>query len=215
MDISTIGAKAESPVSALGTKTLGKEDFLKLLLKQLSHQDPLNPMDSTEFTSQLSQFSSLEQLTNINTTLSNVLAFQQSMQNASVSHLIGKTVQVDGNSLHLNDEAEVPYELLGDASSVEITVYDSAGKPVWSTDLGPQGAGQQQYFWSGNDLLGNELPQGSYTFEIEAYDGSGKTVPSLTRGSGIVTEIVFEEGLTFLVLDGTTRVNLSEIKSIG
>lgn len=215
MDISAIGARAESPVSSLGTKTLGKEDFLNLLLKQLSHQDPLNPMDSTEFTAQLSQFSSLEQLTNINTTLGDVLAYQQSMQNASVASLIGKKVTVEGDSFRLTDEADLRYALLGDAAAVEITVYDSAGRMVWSKDLGPQGAGQQQYSWSGNDLLGNELPPGVYTYEIQAYDGSGNAVASATTGSGVVTEVVFEGGVTYLVLDGTTRVNLSEIKSIG
>ncbi len=130
-------------------KTLGKEDFLNLLLKQLSYQDPLNPMDSAEFTVQLTQFSSLEELNNINDTLNEVLLFQQSMQNTTISNLIGKTVKVSGNTTYLNDTADISYELLDEASSVKISIFNESGKLVRSEDIGPQTAGDNSYLWDG------------------------------------------------------------------
>ena len=215
MDISTIGSVSNTLTNSIGEKTLGKEDFLNLLLKQLSYQDPLNPMDSTEFTSQLSQFSSLEELTNINSTLSDVLAFQQSMQNASVANLIGKTVKVDGNTAYLSDKADVNYELSGDASLVEISIYNGAGKLVRTENIGPSSAGDQSYTWDGKDSYGNRMVPGAYTFDIEAQDISGNPVPALSSSSGTVTEVLFEKGLTYIMLNGSIKVNLSDIKSIG
>jgi flagellar basal-body rod modification protein FlgD len=215
MDLSTIGSISNGGTDSIGANTLGKEDFLKLLLEQLSHQDPLNPLDSTEFTAQLSQFSSLEQLTNINSTLHDVLAFQQSMQNTSVANLIGKTVKVDGNSVYLSDKAEMNFELSDEASTGEISVYDAAGQLVWSKDLGPQMSGAQRYLWDGKDNSGNQLPEGSYTFEVKAQDISGNPVHALTSAVGTVSEVLFEDNLTFIILNDGTKVNLSDIKSVG
>lgn len=217
MDISTIGgiSSTSTSTSTQEAGALGKDDFLNLLLKQLSYQDPLNPMDSAEFTAQLSQFSSLEELTNINTTLNDVLSFQQSMQNASVANLIGKTVTVDGNAAFLSEDAEINYELSAQAASVEITIYDGSGRVVSSKNIGSQEAGEQRYTWDGKDSAGNQLPEGSYTFQVDAVDISGNPVQAVTSGAGTVTEVVFEEGLTYIVLDGGIKVNLSDIKSIG
>jgi len=215
MDISTIGSVSSVSSDAVAGGSLGKEDFLMLLLEQLSHQDPLNPLDSTEFTAQLSQFSSLEELTNINSTLNDVLAFQQSMQNASVADLVGKTVKVDGNSAYLRETAEIHYELLHDAASVEISVYDNSGRLVHLEKVGTEAAGEQRYLWDGKDNSGNQLPEGSYTFQVEALDISGEPVNTATSASGTVTEVLFEDGLTFIVLNGNTKVNLNDIRSIG
>jgi len=197
-----------------GKKTLDKEDFMMLLMKQLSYQDPLNPMDSTEFTTQLTQFSSLEELNNINSTLEDVLSFQNSMQNAAVADLIGKTVKISGDDLSLNGTATVDFKLLGDASSVKINIMDSSGKLVWSKDLGAQQAGNLTYVWDGQDLLGNQAADGTYTFEIQATDQKGNPVELRTRSSGTVTGISFDNGVTYLVLDSGRRALLSEIQAI-
>jgi len=217
MDISTIGSLSNAGTSSnsIGAKSLGKQDFLNLLLKQLNYQDPMNPMDSTEFTTQLSQFSSLEELTNINSTLSDVLAFQQSMQNASVANLVGKTVKVEGNTAYLSDKADINYELSGEASSVEVSIYDGAGRLVRNENIGAHSEGIQQYIWDGKDSSGNKMPQGAYTFIVEARDISGNPVPALSTSSGTVTEVLFEKGLTYIMLNGSTKINLSDIKSIG
>ena len=88
--------------------TLGKDDFLKLFVAQLENQDPLSPMESTEFTAQLAQFSSLEQLTNANQNLEYLLMYQSSMNNAEAVNFIGNTVKASGNSISRNGRGIQP-----------------------------------------------------------------------------------------------------------
>ena len=200
--------------TATGKQTLGQEDFMNLLLKELSYQDPLNPMDSKEFTVQMTQFSSLEGINDINKNLNNLLAYQQSMQNATVTNMIGKTVTVQGNSSYLNGIAGMSYDLADDAASVKIIISDASGKVVHAEELGSQEAGGNQYLWDGKDNQGNQLPEGYYAFEIQAQDSAGNPVESETNSSGHVTGVAFRDGLTYLVLNGTRQVYLSDIKSI-
>jgi flagellar basal-body rod modification protein FlgD len=103
MDMSGIASTYTAAGSGAATapkKELGKEDFLQLFTTQLRAQNPLKPMDSTEFTSQMAQFSSLEQLTNINTNLNNLLLFQNSLQNVSATGMIGKRVALVNDEVH-------------------------------------------------------------------------------------------------------------------
>jgi len=213
MEISGIGSVG-SITKAVEGQAMDKDDFMTLLLKQLSHQDPLNPMDSAQFTSQLTEFSSLEELSNIKDSLEGVLAYQQSMQNATVANLIDKTVETNGDSFYMQDNAEVGYELGRDAASVIISVYDSSGATVWSGEVGEHMAGVNTFNWNGKDIEGNQLPAGKYTFGIDAKDVSGETVNVSTIEKGLVTGISFEEGLTYLTLDGNRKINLSDIRSI-
>lgn len=193
---------------------LGKEEFLGLLLKQLSYQDPLNPMDSTEFTAQLTRFSSIEELANINDTLGDILSFQQSMQNATVTNMIGKDVKVSGNSVYLNDTALLNYDLPEVADSLNISVFDSAGRLVHNADLGPAASGAGSYIWDGTDSSGNKLPDGVYNFRVDALDSEGNLLQSHTSSSGKVTGVSFKDGMTYLVLEGGREVYLSDVKYI-
>lgn len=213
MEISGV-SNVSSKIQTVAGKTIGKEDFMKLLIKQLSYQDPLNPMDSTQFTSQLTQFSSLEQLSNINSTLNDVLSFQHSMQNASIANLIGRTVSVIGNNTYLDNTADINYQLSRDASSVRISIYDGAGTLIVSREAGSQTEGENSFVWDGKDSLGHQMPAGTYTFEVQAKDPTGNSVAALTNSSGTVTGVDFRDGNTYLVLNGGRNINLSEIQSI-
>ena len=211
------GVTSIDPAASKATfseKSLGQEDFMRLLLEELNHQDPMKPMDSKEFTVQLTQFSSLEGINDINTNLNNLLTFQQSMQNATVTNMIGKTVTVDGNSTHLNGSANMSYDLAEDAVKVNVTIRDDIGKVVRIVNLDAQEAGSSEYIWDGKDDMGNQLVDGSYTFEVDAVDEAGDYIPVSTTSAGHVSGISFENGMTYLVLDGTKRVYLSEIKTI-
>lgn len=95
----TTQSNAGAATAAAATKTMGKDDFLRLFTTQLKAQDPLNPMDSTAFTAQLAQFSSLEQLTNINTSLTNMTNSQNSLQNVMTTGMIGKQVQLTNDEV--------------------------------------------------------------------------------------------------------------------
>ena len=213
MDISSISS-VSTVTDSSEAMSLGKEDFMMLLLEQLNNQDPLDPMDSTQFTSQLAEFTQLEELENLNSTLEEVLAYQQSMQNAAVTSMSGKTVSSSGNTTYLTDSASINYELSEDASTVEILITDELGQLVWSGEMGSQEAGAQSLLWDGTDSSGNQLAEGTYTFEINAMDSAGNAVEASTNASGVVTGVSFEDGMTYLMLDGNRKIYLSDILTI-
>ena len=124
---STELAAAQQPV-------LGKDDFLNLLITQLQNQDPLNPTDSTEFTAQLAQFSSLEQLSNVNDNLEQLQDFQASINNSQAVTLIGKEITAKGNFLSLTADKQVgcDFSLEENAAVVVVSIYDSTGEFVKS-----------------------------------------------------------------------------------
>lgn len=196
------------------TQTLGENDFLKLLTAQMQAQDPLNPMDSANFASQLAQFSSVEQLTNINSQLTNMATSQASLQNTMASDLIGKKVVVTGNKATLNGQAVMPYTLPSNASTVTVSVYDSTGALVKTTVLGQQAAGNNSYTWDGKDQNGNTLAAGQYTFAVNAVDSSGNAIAATTLTSGTVTGISFNNNVTSLTLDNMTQVQLGDVHEI-
>lgn len=215
MDISGVASSADQALTeAKGKNTLNQEDFLRLLMKELSYQDPLNPMDSKEFTAQLTQFSSLEELSNINKSLEAVLDSQQTMQNANVANLIGKSVNVDGNTVYLDGTAEMEYKLADEAFDTKIYIADASGEIVRIDDLGYQPAGDGSYIWDGKDDNGNDLSEGVYGFEIQAYNRDGDLVDNITEGKGRVTGVSLNHGIASLVLDRSREAYLSDVKVI-
>ena len=129
MTVSTIDTSTSSTTSSTnssGTQTLGKNDFLKLLITQLKNQDPLKPTDSTQFVTQLAQFSSLEQMSNVNDNLKIIQAFDQSINNAQAVNFVGKTVKASGCIFELGSEKthEIQYQLGEDANAVYVGIID-------------------------------------------------------------------------------------------
>ncbi len=216
MDITsaTSATQAASAATAGPTQTLGENDFLKLLTAQMQAQDPLNPMDSANFAAQLAQFSSVEQLTNINAQLTNLTSSQASMQNTMATDLIGKRVTVSGNTATLNGQAVMPYTLSGDAATVNVAIYDATGALVKTAALGQEAAGANSYTWDGKDQNGNTLPAGKYTFAVTAVDASAQAVTATPLASGIVTGISFNNNVTSLTLDNGTQVQLGDVHAI-
>lgn len=195
-------------------KTLGKEDFLRLFTTQLRYQNPINPMDSTEFTSQLAQFSSLEQLFNIGSQLKDLLLYQNSLQNTLTTNLIGKEIKYEGDSIYLKDSATISYSLTSPASKVKITIYDSTGNAVREIELNNQSDGPKSYQWDGMDSTGNKLPEGEYRIKVEAFDPNGNPVEVSTLSSGMVTGMTFENNVTYLIIDDSTKIQLSQVREI-
>ena len=153
---------------------MGKNEFLKLLVAQLEHQDPLAPQEGQEFAAQLAQFSSLEQLTNINGNLESSQAYDLALSNSSMVNLIGKTVDGPGNSFELGEgETEtLRFSLAEEASDVTVSIYDSTGKIVANFGIGASSAGLKEFVWNGKDSTGLQLPAGSYSFNIIAEDSA-------------------------------------------
>jgi len=205
---STISDASESSV-------VGKEDFLKLLVTQLQYQDPLNPAESTEFTSQLAQFSSLEQLTNVNKNLEYLQLYQASINNSQAVDFIGKTVSASGNTINVSDgvSEELSFELPEDAANVTISIYDASGELSGTIESGGLSEGTQSIVWNAEGPDGNTVPDGDYTFEVAAVDSEGNevAVSSFTRVT--ITGVTFEDGTAYL-LAGERKIALGDVKEV-
>lgn len=191
---------------------LGKDDFLTLLLTQLQNQDPLNPTDSTEYTAQLAQFSSLEQLTNINQNLEYLQLFQASINNAQAVSFIGKEILALGDGVPVTDgaAADCHFELAADASGAVVNIYDSAGNFVKAIEEGAMNAGRQSVVWDGTDQHGNLVADGNYTFEVMAVDANGQDVQAITYTAGLVDGVSFIDGTTYFLI-GDQKIPIADI----
>ena len=203
---SMFGAKAKDSTAGLSKAALGQEQFLKLLIEQLKNQDPLNPMDSTDFTAQLAQFSSLEQLFGINKNLAAMQDYSATTNRLSALDMIGKQVTFSGSgTVSLGEEVgSVPlkFDLADNANQVTVTITNETGQEVARLDLGYQDAGSRQISWDGLDENGQPLPAGNYNFQVTAADEMGNSVDVTLYGSGLVRGIETDSdtGQTVVVL---------------
>jgi len=199
-------------LSAPKSNVLGKDDFLNLLITQLQNQDPLNPTDSVEFTAQLAQFSSLEQLGNVNENLVELKNFQASINNSQAVSLIGKTITANGNFIHLTGDGPVncDFSLDDDAALVVVNIYDSTGEYVTAFEGNNLTAGPNTLYWNGMDKNGNRVADGNYTFEILAADANGRDVGATTYFTGTVDKVTFENNASFLSA-GNQKIALADV----
>ncbi|MCX8031686.1 MAG: hypothetical protein N3A59_08950 [Thermodesulfovibrionales bacterium] len=214
MEVLQVGQSSIDKTNSSSKKSPLKDEFLKLLTTQLRYQNPLNPMDNTEFTAQLAQLSSLEALNNLVLQMSDMLLYQNSIQNTLTLNLIGKQVKFAGNKINLKEKAEISYNLSTDATKVNISIYDSSGKLVKTIDVGSQKAGSHTFIWDGKDANGNKLPEGEYTFKITASDKDNKPVEVSSLTKGIVTGVTFENNVTYIIVNGNIKIKLNEILEI-
>lgn len=225
MDISSVSSAAQTTQSAqsgLGTQTqaMGKAEFMELLVTQLKNQDPLSPMDSQDFAAQLAQFSSLEQLTTINSTLSTGteadMMLTNSITNTMATNFIGKEVSSYGNSVSLlsGGSSELNFQLKDYADTVNVKVYDAAGNLVRTIETHGMEAGANTITWDGKNDQGENLPGGNYSFEVEATDNEGQEVSAVTVSRGLVSSVRYENGMAILVVNGED-INLADVIEIG
>ena len=194
---------------------LGKEAFMNLLVTQLTHQDPLEPMENTEFVAQLAQFSSLEQLWNVNGNLQANVLLTQSLQNSLMSGLIDRDIRFEGNNIILNESGEgTLYYTLNTAAVVKVEILDANENVVRTLELGQRSAGNNQELWDGNDDFGQSLDSGVYSYRITATDHDGNDVFAQTYTVGTVTGVRFSGGNPILLI-GDFEVSPSEIVEIG
>jgi flagellar basal-body rod modification protein FlgD len=202
MSVSDVYSQTSTPQTQ-ENGVMGKDDFLTLLVAQLQHQDPLNPAESTEFTAQLAQFSSLEKLENIDATLSGFEVYQATLNNIQSSGFIGKTVTATGSMFSVNGGNPDPirFDMVNDADSVYIQIYDNFGGFVTDIQAGARQAGEQQVVWDGRDSNGAAVADGPYTFTIMAMNADGAIVNSNSYTTGIVTGIDYKTGATNLLIN--------------
>ncbi|WP_135076013.1 flagellar hook assembly protein FlgD [Terasakiella sp. SH-1] len=195
--ITGIGASAASGSSnaAADAQKLADDldDFMTLLTTQLQHQDPLDPMDANEFTTQLVQFASVEQQISQNANLEALLQAQENAQLASVASYVGRMVEAESNQVQVyNGEAEFNYVLHDDAASTLLNIQDDTGRTVFSSD-GNVSAGKHGVVWDGTDLGGQQLPDGLYKLTVTAMDKDGAPVDVTTTTIGKVTGVSYAD----------------------
>ena len=191
-----------------------EDRFLKLLVTQMKNQDPLNPLDNAQVTSQMAQLSTVTGIEKLNATLAAMMSGQQSNQALQAARVIGHGVLVPGAGMALQDgKAAFGIELAEPADNVQITVSDSTGNAVQQISLGAQEAGSHLLLWDGQTTLGTTAADGVYTFEVAATRGGvGSTANGLTfdQVSSVSTG---PQGVTLnLPLAGS--VSLADIRQI-
>src|SRR5215471_1140459 len=211
----TTAQAADALASATaGNQALGKDAFLKLLIAQVSHQDPLKPMDDTAFVAQLAQFSSLEQSMGINSRLDALSAQERGMANTQVAALVGKSVTVKGSITTLDSAgigSPLSFTLSDNAASVDVTLTNSTGTAVRTVHLGPESAGLVKMVWDGRDDSGVAQPPGAYAVSVVAKDSNGAAVDSSLETTGVITNVGFEKGYPNLQLDNGVSAPASDL----
>lgn len=198
--LSSTGTTGTSSATAAGEQfSETYETFLKLLTTQLRYQDPLEPLDTHEFTNQLVQFSNVEQSIATNKRLEELIGFQQKNQAVAALGYIGQTVEAVSDKLALKSgEATAVYALAGDADAVAMTIKDASGETIRTVPL-EKSAGKHTYVWDGKDSAGNAMPDGAYAFSVAGVDADGGAIDTAT---GIIARVSsVESGTDGVVLN--------------
>lgn len=205
------GATAKTATDETKKATVDYESFLKLLTAQLRNQDPLAPMDATQFMTQLAQLSTVEQSMKSNDTLTQVLDTLKSSGMRMDMAFLGRKVEVASNSLPLaGGKAETAYTVAGTPASVKIEVLNAAGNVV-QTAAGALQTGRQTFSWNGKTAGGATAPDGLYTVRITAKDKEGKALDTASVLSDTVSEVRTVDGATQFVLKSGATVPASAV----
>lgn len=199
-----------------GDSEMGKEEFLTLLVAQLSNQDPLNPMEDKEFTAQLAEFSSLEQLTNISDGIDSLVSADTSNQMLTAVSFIGKQVLAQGDTLSLiNGEASSVYmELESNVAGGLVNVFDANGNLLYTQEFGARTAGTYEFVWNGLDYNDQQAPDGMYYVAVGAVGENGESVMVYTDVAGTVSGVQTEDGVNYLRLSDGRIVDFMNIKEV-
>lgn len=204
--------------SAAASKKSGAEDiqdrFLSLLVAQMKNQDPLNPLDNAQVTSQMAQLATTQGIESMRAGMEGLVASLGSHQMAQAANLIGRGVLVPGDSIGpAQENAVVGFELDGPADSVKLTIENAAGATVRTIDLGARAVGTHVTAWDGLADDGSTAPDGDYTFKVNASSG-GSAVTSESLFLGAVSSVSQGAQGVQLNLAGRGQVGYGDIRQI-
>lgn len=197
---------------------LGKNEFLELLVTQLNNQNPLEPQENGEFIAQLAQFSTVEGVEKLNSSMETMLSGYQSSQALQASSLVGRKVIVPADKavVDTSETFKASLVLPTTSSNVSVNVYDNAGAVVNRINMGQQEAGNVSFMWDGKDSNGNTLPPGTYRFEAQAtYQGETKGLYTLLPANVDSVTLGQNGGELMLNLAGVGSIGLSQVQVIG
>ncbi len=200
----------------VGSNELSKDAFMKLMLEQMKNQDPTNPMQSHEMAAQLAQFTSLEQLQNMNSNIGKLVDAQQPQEKYQALSMIGKSISSDSSFINHVDgskEHDVRFDLNDDAKDVEVVIRDAEGKDVRKYTFHNLKKGTNSVTWNARNDEGYEARPGDFRVFIKAKDDGGKTVAAKTDISGRITGVnLTAQGPVLMV--GNQSVKFSDVKQI-
>ncbi len=196
-------------------EVMGKDEFLKLFIAQVKHQDPLNPLDAFQFTAQLAQFTQIEQLINLNRAVEDLQWLQGHSVILQAVGFIGKEITSTEDSLWFDgDEATaIHYRLGHEVKDLKAMIYDEGFHLVRVISLGRKGPGEGTIRWDGLNDQGESMPAGRYYFRLEAVDEGGNPTEVSSFIRGRVTGLRVQDGTVCLML-GDLPVPLSTVTSV-
>lgn len=205
-----------APTSNTDASTFDAQSFMRLLIAQIQHQDPLQPMDASQMTQQLTQLTSVERLVSIDGQLGALSVATASVANAQAADLVGRDVQADTSHILLSDQSpgHGTFELPSAAAHSTVEIRDGRGTVVRTLSIEGSAAGAVPFTWDGHDNAGNRCASGSYAISVHASDADGNAIDATTRVHGVVTAVTYENGYPELTVGGA-HVMLGDVRSIG
>lgn len=201
---------------AKGNSELGKDAFMKLMLAQMKHQDPMDPQENGDFVAQLAQFSSLEEMQNLSGTVQDVAGQFRSSQALQASAMVGKSVLAPSDVGILGSKGEITgtVDVPATTGGLRLSVMNQSGELVRQIDMGSAQAGPNAFRWDGQDGNGNALPPGPYRIVAEGSYPSGSEQLGTMMSANVDSVSLGKGGNITLNLAGMGSIALSEVKQI-
>jgi flagellar basal-body rod modification protein FlgD len=200
--------------TASSVASASEDRFMKLLVAQMKNQDPLNPLDNAQITSQLAQLSTVTGIDKLNATLEAMMGSTQSSQTLQAAGMIGRGVLATGSTATLvTGQARFGIELASPADRVSITIRDTAGRPVRRLELGPTPTGVTALSWDGRTDGGIAAADGTYSLEVAAAAGDQK-VSATTLSFGLVTSVSGTAQALKLNVNGLGALGIVDVREI-
>ena len=209
-------AAASAGTSALGTSAASVAQnyttFLKMLTTQLQNQDPLNPVDTNQFTQELVQFSQVEQQLQTNSQLGTLISVEQTNQATAALSFVGKTVTFNSTTAQMTN-SQANWSLASNSpATASVVVQSSTGQTVYSGTLALN-AGTNSFAWNGQGNNGTQWPDGAYTVSVSATNANGQSVPVTTQASGVVSSVDVSKTPAALMV-GNQSYTLNQITGV-
>ena len=212
---SSSGSSAASSANALASQQIAGnfQSFLTLLTTQLQNQNPLDPLDTNQFTQQLVEFAGVQQQLNTNNSLSTLVSLQQTTQSTEALYYVGKTAIVKGNTAAMTNSEAVWAVSIPSNSTMDVSIASSTGQTVFTGTYSVSAGNNQPFAWNGQGNDGTQWPDGNYTMTATAKDATGNTVGVTTAVGGIVSSVDLTQSPPLLTIGGQTYT-VSQVQSI-
>ena len=200
------GSSASSGTNALASQQIAGnfQTFLQLLTTQLQNQNPLDPLDTNQFTQQLVEFAGVEQQLNANSSLQTLVSLQQTAQSTQALQFVGKTAVVNGSTNTLTNSSATWDVNIPSSSTVTISIANSAGQTVFTGNYSAAAGNNQPFTWDGKGSDGTQWPDGQYSLTATAADASGNSVGVTTQIQGVVSSVDLTQSPPLLTIAGQT-----------